>query len=84
MMSIFFKKVIFKWFFKELNFIDQICVWPSIIDPRRIVRRKDRASCERSIALTQLNEPVDCRRLTGWQRVIETRAAYKELRGLEE
>ena len=43
-----------------------------------------RVSCERSIALTQVNEPVDCRTLTGRQRMIETRAAYKELSGSEE
>ena len=35
---------------KELNFIDQICVSPSTTSRRRIVRRRDRASCERSIA----------------------------------
>ena len=42
---------------------------------RRIVRRRDRASCECSIASTQVNESVDCRTLTGRQQVIETRTA---------
>ena len=42
-----------------------------------------RSSFPRAIALTQVNESVDCRTLTGRQRVKETRAAYKELRGLK-
>ena len=65
-------------------FIDQICVSRSTTSRRRIVRRRDRASCERSITLTQVNESVDCRTLTGRQRAVEMREVYKELRGLEE
>ena len=48
----------------------------SITSLRRIVRRRDRAPCERSIASTQVNESVDCRTLTGRQQEIVMRTAY--------